>query len=64
MRPQHVTPRLITTTPIQGVTKTQQVAALKEVRPGQGWTLTAAVALSLVVLAIMIAALTLTRRKS
>jgi len=64
MRPQHVTPRVITTTPIQGVTKTQQVAALREVRPGQGWALTAAVALSLVALAIMIAALTLTRRKS
>jgi len=64
MRPQHVTPRAITTTPVQGVTKTQQVAALREVRPGQGWALTAAVALSLVALAVMMAALVLTRRKS
>jgi hypothetical protein len=40
------------------------VAALREVRPGQGWALTAAAALSLVALAIMIAALALTRGKS
>lgn len=64
MRPQHATPRAITTTPIQGVTKTQQVAALREVGPGQGWALTAAVALSLVALAIMMAVLMLTRGKS
>jgi len=64
MRPQHVTPRAIVTTSVQGVTKTQQVAALREVRPGRGWALTAAAALSLVALAVMMAALVLTRRKS
>jgi len=59
-----VTPRAITTTPIQGVTEAQQVATVREVRPGQGWALTAAVALSLMALAVMMAALTLTMRKS